>query len=54
MKLIDSRTERTTAATDVILSAAATGAIIYLQLTKIDGERTLFLEVSRFDEAWGC
>ena len=32
MKLIDSRTERTTAATDVILSAAATGAIIYLQL----------------------
>ena len=32
MKVIDSLTERTTAATDVILSAAATGAIIYLQL----------------------
>jgi hypothetical protein len=32
MKLIDSLTERTTAATDVLLSAAAAGAIIYLQL----------------------
>jgi TM2 domain-containing membrane protein YozV len=32
MKLIDSRTERTTAATDVILGAAAAGAGIYLHL----------------------
>jgi hypothetical protein len=32
MKLVDSSTERTTAATDVILSAAATGAAAYLQL----------------------
>jgi hypothetical protein len=32
MKLVDSPTERTTAATDVILSAAATGAATYLQL----------------------
>jgi hypothetical protein len=32
MKMTDSRTERSTAATDVILSAAAVAAIIYLQL----------------------
>jgi hypothetical protein len=32
MKLIDRLTERTAAATDVILSAAAAGAVIYLQL----------------------
>lgn len=32
MKLSASTTERTTAATDVLLSAAATGAVIYLQL----------------------
>jgi hypothetical protein len=32
MKIIDSPTERTTAATDVILSAAAAAAILFLQL----------------------
>jgi hypothetical protein len=32
VKVIDSRTERSTAATDVILSAASVGAIFYLQL----------------------
>ena len=32
MKLVDSPTERTTGATDVILSAAASGAAVYLQL----------------------
>jgi uncharacterized membrane protein YccC len=36
MKLVTSATERTTAATDVILSAVAAGVVIYLQLLSRD------------------
>jgi len=49
MKMTDSRTERSTAATDVILGAAALGAIVYLQLPT----RSLSWRISLWSWAFG-